>query len=57
VSGGHVYLDSDLPNADKFDVDIDGKCLLECLALFPARFIVLAVHPVRERDLLVITPW
>ena len=46
---------SDLPNADEFDVDIDGECLLECLALFPACFIVLAIHPVRERDLLIIT--
>ena len=48
---------TDLPNASKFDVSIDGKCILECPSLSPTCFIVFAVHPVHRRDLLVVILW
>ena len=42
------------PYADKFDTDIDGKCLFELVTLVPAFFILLGIHFVRERNLLVV---
>ena len=47
----------DSPNANEFDDDINGKRLFECLALLPACFVILTIHPVRERDLLVVASW
>ena len=47
----------DSPNANEFDVDIDGKCFFECLALLPAFHAIFIIHSVRERDLLVVASW
>ena len=43
-----------VPDTDEFDVDIDGKCLLERGRLFPAEVVVPFKHLVCEVHLLVI---
>ena len=40
------------PNADKFDVDVNGELFFEFVALIPARVVVARVHFVGEWDLL-----
>jgi hypothetical protein len=45
---------ANLPNSDKFDVDVNGKSLLECSALRPTLIIIAAVHMVRKRNLLMV---
>jgi len=42
------------PYADKFNADVDGKCLFELVTLVPAFFILFGIHFVRERNLLVV---
>ena len=45
---------TDAPHANKFDVDIDGECLLERDALVPAGLVGAGVHLIREWHLLVV---
>ena len=52
----HVFAPSrNSPYADKFYVDVDGKCLFEFVTLVQA-FIILRILFVRKRNLLVV-PW
>jgi hypothetical protein len=38
----------------KVDLDIDGECLLESIAHFPALLVVSLIHVIGERDLLIV---
>ena len=45
---------TDAPHANKFDIDIDGECLLERDTLVPAGLVGAGVHLIREWHLLVV---
>jgi len=48
------YGDEDSPHADEFDLDVDGERAFEFVGLLPAEAGRIGVHPVRERDLLMV---
>ena len=43
-----------VPDTNKLDINIDAKCFLELIGLFPSQVIFTRIHLVREGDLLVV---
>ena len=57
VSGDKTDARYGIPDADEFDVNVHGECLLESRGLSPTNLVHTREHLVCKWDLLVITGW